>query len=142
MKIALLLLMAVVLGCALAQSQQDRTIYDKDISVIDYEDLEFPQLAVTARVEGVVVVRLKLDDDGKVLDAEALSGPSLLIHQSVENARKWRFKPNSKHAVIIVYNFRIEGACHSIRQGGSASRMIFYPPNFAAITVCPTPPMP
>jgi TonB family protein len=142
MKITLLLLMFVVLGCALAQSQQDRTIYDKDISVIDYEDLDFPALALAARVEGIVVVHVKLDDNGKVLDAEALSGPTFLVRQSVENARKWRFKPNSKHAVIIVYNFRIEGACHSIRQGGSASRMIFYPPNFAAITVCPTPPMP
>jgi TonB family protein len=142
MKIVLLLLMFGALGCVFAQSQKDRTIYDKEISVLDYEDLVFPAIAATAHVEGVVVVRIELDDNGKVLDAEALSGPDLLVHQTVENARKWRFKPNPKHAAIIVYNFRIEGVCHSVRQGSSFSQMIFYPPNFAAITACPTPPMP
>jgi hypothetical protein len=125
-----------------ALAQQARAINDRDINVMDYEDLEFPAIAVTAHVEGAVVVRLKLDDQGKVLGAEALSGPSLLTHQSVENAKKWRFRPNSEKAAIIVYNFRIEGACHPVRQGGSASQMIFYPPNFAAITVCPPPPVP
>ncbi|MGI0133610.1 MAG: TonB family protein [Candidatus Micrarchaeaceae archaeon] len=132
---------AIILVTALALITAARadTIYDKDMHVVDYADLEFPAIAVTAHVEGVVVVRVSLDDKGKVVDVEALSGPSLLTRQSLQNAKKWRFEPNPQKAAIIVYDFRIEGACHATRVGGSASQMIFFPPNFVKITACPTP---
>jgi TonB-like protein len=132
------LLVLADLSCALGQ--KDGAIADKDINVIDYKDLSYPAIAVLAHVQGVVVVRLKLDDQGKVLDAEALSGAHLLTGPSVDNAKRWRFEPNSEKAAVIVYNFRIEGACHY--SGGSSSQVIFYPPNLAAITACPGPPQP
>jgi TonB family protein len=128
-----------VAALALITTARADTIYNKDIQVIEYADLEFPAIAVTAHVEGVVVVRVSLDDKGKVVDVDALSGPSLLTRQSLENAKKWRFEPNPQKAAIIVYDFHIEGACHAARAGGSASQMIFFPPNFAKITACPTP---
>ncbi len=131
------LVLASTFGRAVAQ--QETTINDKDISVSDYEDLNYPNIAVISHIQGVVVVRVKLDDHGRVLDAVALSGASLLTGPSVENAKKWRFEPNSKKGAVIVYNFRIEGACHYHRP---SSLMIFYPPNFVEITACPSPPQP
>jgi hypothetical protein len=125
-------------GLCYSLAQQSGPVNDKDINVISYEDLDYPAIAVLAHVQGVVVVRLRLDDHGKVLGAEALSAASLLAGPSVDNVRKWRFEPNPEKAEVIVYNFRIEGACH---YGGPHSQMIFYPPNLASITACGRPPM-
>jgi outer membrane biosynthesis protein TonB len=128
--------MAAASSCALAQ--QDGTISDKDISVVDFEDLSYPAVA-SWNTQGIVVVRVKLDDQGNVVDAVAISGSPLLTRASIDNAKKWRVEPNSQKAAVIVYNFRIEGIC---RPSGWSSQMIFYPPNFAAITACGRPTVP
>lgn len=117
-------------------AQQVKTLSDKDIKVIDYADFGYPPIAVLARIEGVVVVRLTLDKNGNVSQADALSGADILAKASIENAKKWRFEPNPENAAIIVYNFRLRGSCH---QSGVGSQLIFYPPNFAEITACPKP---
>lgn len=135
---AAILLILIAASCVTAT--QPGTIDNKDIHVIDYEDTYLPPIALLAHVEGVVVVRVKLDNHGKVTDAEALSGPSLLTYGSVENAKKWTFQPNSQKAAIIVYRFRFEGDCHPASNGGFTSQMILFPPNFAEITACPVPP--
>jgi TonB family protein len=116
-----------------AVAQQEPVVHDKDIRVVDFVDLTYPMIADSAHTQGVVVVRVKLDDSGKVVQAEAISGADLLIRASVDNAKQWRFEPNSQKAAVIVYNFRIEGFCHP---GAAGSQMIFYPPNLAEITAC------
>lgn len=117
-------------------AEHDTTIHDKDIKVIDVADLSYPALAHAAHIQGVVVVRVKLDERGRVAEAEAISGDELLIHASVDNAKKWRFDPNSQKTAIIVYNFRIEGLCPA---DGAYSQMVFYPRNLVAITGCARP---
>jgi hypothetical protein len=120
-------------------AQTNTTVYDKDVRVVDFADLKYPAVAYTANYQGVVVVRIKLDDHGKPVDAVALSGPELLIHDCVENAKKWRFEPNSQKTVILVYSFRIEGTCHDNTELG---QFIFHWPNFATITACGMTPVP
>ena len=53
------------------RAQQDTTINDKDMSVIDFDDLKYPSFARQAMIQGVVVVRAKLDNDGRVVDAHS-----------------------------------------------------------------------
>ena len=60
--------------CLLAQ--QDQTIQDKDINVVEFNQLKYPPLAQAARIEGVAVIRVKLDSNGKVTDTEVISGKS------------------------------------------------------------------
>jgi outer membrane biosynthesis protein TonB len=116
---------------AIAQrTQQDEAISNKDIKLVDFAELEYPKLARAALVQGVVVVRAKLDDRGAVIDPVALSGPEALIPACLENARKWRFKANVRKAVIIVYNFRIVSALSK----SECSRFEVEAPNFATIT--------
>ena len=103
---------------------------------MDFKELRYPSLGTA---QGVVVVRVKLDNQGKVVNAEALSGAPLLVQPSVVNAKTWRFKPNSQKAAIVVYNFRVKGVCFSANW---SSQMILYPPNFAVITACSHPPVP
>lgn len=125
----------LIAASASAPARQDGTIYDGDIKVVDMQELKYPSFV--AGGQGLVVVRVTLDNQGHVADATALSGPLILIRPSIENVKKWRFEPNSEKAAIIVYEFRVEGYCTF---GTWSSQMIFYPPNFAVITACAHPP--
>jgi hypothetical protein len=120
-------------------AQQNQAIDDKDVAISEYQDVIYPTIAVAGNIEGVVVVRVALDDQRKVLEATALSGTALLIRPSVENAKKLRLESNSKKSAIIVYNFKIQGYCHN---GPSAMQTILYPPNLIAVTACRRPMMP
>jgi|SRR5579863_2103209 len=115
-----------------AQAQPTGTISNNDMKVVDFVDLEYPQLARQARIQGVVVVWAKLDEKGRVIDATALLGAEVLVPSTLENVRKWRFQPNAKEAVVIVYNFHLTDA--ESRSG--CSHFSLEPPNFATITAC------
>jgi len=118
-----------------AQAQQETTISDEDIRVLDFESLKYPVLAHQTNYQGVVVVLVKLDTDGRVAEATAISGHKLLIPDCLANARKWRFYPNAKHAAVIVYNFRIPSALFA-RCKSAGSFFTLEAPNFATITDC------
>jgi outer membrane biosynthesis protein TonB len=115
-----------------SQTQHDSAISDKEMKLVDFADLEYPKLARTALVQGIVVIRAKLDDKGYVIDSTALSGADVLIPDCLANARKWRFQPNAKKAVVIVYNFRVTDA---VSKSG-CSHFMLEAPNFATITTC------
>jgi hypothetical protein len=86
-------------------------------------------------MEGVVVVRVKLDDSGKVVESTALSGDQLLVHDCPENVKKWHFHPNARRAAVIVYNFRLAGwECQT-----EPSFFMLQRPNFATINGCEIP---
>jgi len=120
-----------MLGSAL-HAQKNETVSDDDMKIIAFEDLRYPLAARLAHTEGVVVIRLKLDDDGNISETHAISGAKGLIPDCLANAKKWRFHPNANKTAIIVYYFRIEGLC----QGYGSSQFIFHPPNLAIITSC------
>jgi len=120
--------------CVRAQYNGMVTVDDKDIKVIDYEELKYPLLAQYApfESEGVVVVRVKLDDEGKVVEAAATSGNDILIPDCLANVKKWRFQPNAAKTAVIVYNLRMpQGECKS-----ASSLFTFQRPNLATVTGC------
>lgn len=98
------LLLVLVASRAAAQNEP---VHDADINVIHFEALKYPHLAWQTRSEGLVVIRAKLDKEGKVVDAAAISGNPILIPDSLENIKKWRFQPNKQGAVVLIYNFRV-----------------------------------
>jgi TonB family protein len=112
---------------------QDTPIGDEDIKVRDFESLKYPALALQTSYQGVVVVRVKLDDDGKVSAAVAISGHKLLIPDCLANVKKWRFQPNSRHAAVIVYNFRLS---HAAQCKSAGSFFTIEAPNFVTIIDC------
>ncbi len=135
-KTLFLAITTVIVPLNSATAQQGVMLNDKDIHVVHYEKLEYPPAAASDKIEGVVVVKLRLDDDGRVLDAAALSGAPMLSLLAVPNARKWQFSPNPQKAAIIVYNFRIGAGC---RRKSPYSQMTFNPPNFVTIVNCKAP---
>lgn len=110
-------------------------VYDEDVVIFRSVELEYPRGAASAHVQGIVVVKVTMDDAGEILSAAALSGPKLLIDASVANARRWALKPTRSKAAILVYNFRIEDAiCKS-----ASSFYVLRPPNVSVITACHEP---
>lgn len=71
----------------------------------------YPAPARAAHSSGVVQVRVTIDEEGKVIEADAVKGPVLLRAAAVEAARGARFYPTKlegkpvKVTGIIIYNF-------------------------------------
>lgn len=129
----LFLLVPLAIGSSmLVLAQEDEMIADKDMTVVRFAELEYPKLASQALIQGIVVVRAKLDGNGSVVDSVALSGAEILIPACLENIRKWHFRPNYKKEVVIVYSFWVEGT--ALKPG--CNRFTVEPPNFATITTC------
>ena len=120
----------LLLATTLSLFGQDKPILNEDIGIVDFEILDYPRIAMLARVQGAVVVRVKVGSDGSVAAATAVSGPKLLITDALSNARKWHFRPEKSRDVVIVYIFKIEGLCN----GSCPSSFSFSPPNVATIT--------
>lgn len=121
----------LLLATALSLVGQDQPILNEDVGIVAFSVLTYPVLPRTTHVEGAVVVRAKVDSEGKVASAIAISGPKLLIPDCVSNAKKWLFKPEKSRDVVIVYIFKFEGLCYS----SCPSSFHFSPPNVVTITV-------
>jgi TonB family protein len=109
------------------------TVLDQDIGVIDFEELQYPHFDQYAAegFEDIVVVRVKLDDKGRVSEAEPIAGKQNLISDCLANVKKWRFQPKSK-AAVVVYHFRpIRGLCKS-----PSSFFTFQRPNLVTVAGC------
>jgi TonB family protein len=116
------------ISCLVAQE-----VRDKDIRVGNFQEMRYPLEARLLHIQGVVVVRAKLDKDGKVIDAQAISGARSLIPDTLTNVKTWNFAPNTQKTVVIVYHFKIEdGLCMS----ELSSQFVFYPPNLMTVRSC------
>ncbi len=73
----------------------------------------YPQIAVRARTTGKVEVEVTVDESGKVISAQAVSGPVGLREAAVEAAKHARFSPTKlsgapvKVVGLINYNFTL-----------------------------------
>ncbi|MGH9833459.1 MAG: M56 family metallopeptidase [Blastocatellia bacterium] len=71
----------------------------------------YPADAKAAGVSGAVSVRVLISEEGKVIEAEAVSGHQLLREAAVEAAKQWVFSPTERSGVpvkvkgIITFNF-------------------------------------
>ncbi|MCA1567185.1 MAG: TonB family protein [Acidobacteria bacterium] len=74
----------------------------------------YPMLAKQARVQGTVTVEIVIDEQGRVVAAQATSGHSLLRMAAQQSAYQARFSPTSisgqpvKVSGVITYNFILQ----------------------------------
>lgn len=54
---------------------------------------EYPAAAKTAGIEGVVIVKYVIGEDGSVRDVKALKGPLELQQSCIDAVKQWRFRP-------------------------------------------------
>jgi protein TonB len=73
----------------------------------------YPETAKRMRIAGTVIVDVVIDEDGKVISAEASSGPVTLREAAVKAARRARFSPTKlsgqpvKISGVINYKFAL-----------------------------------
>jgi len=73
----------------------------------------YPRVAMNSRTAGKVEVEVIVDENGKVISAQAVAGPTSLRDAAVEAARRARFSPTKLSGVpvkivgIINYNFTL-----------------------------------
>jgi TonB family protein len=73
----------------------------------------YPPAAVAVRAEGEVQVSVEIDDLGKVISAEAITGHALLRAAAGGAARKWSFTPlPGRHFLILRFVFRLGDYVH------------------------------
>jgi TonB family protein len=53
----------------------------------------YPQIALTAHVQGTVVLHVIVAKDGTILDVQYVSGPALLMRSAMTAVRQWRYAP-------------------------------------------------
>lgn len=123
-----------VIGCICSSwAQEEKPVSDSDVKVIDYTELSYSSIARYAGIQGAVVVRAQIDDQGKVVDATIISGPEVFRLDCLNNVRKWRFEPNPRKSVIVIYNFSLlDGRCKS-----DSSLFVLQGRNLATIVSCP-----
>jgi TonB family protein len=113
------------------RAQQNGAPID-DVTIVEFKDLDYPIPAQIGRLQGAVVVQVKLDDKGGVTDAALISGHPYLAFAALNNVKKWRFRPNVHRSAIVVYNFIfLEGRCES-----HSSLFVLQPSNVATVIAC------
>ncbi|HEX8368629.1 MAG TPA: TonB family protein [Pyrinomonadaceae bacterium] len=82
----------------------------KKPKVLKYTAPFYPPAALAMRLSEEIVVTVKIDGQGKVIEAKTESGHPLFRQSSVGSARRWIFsadKSVAEREVRIFFNFRI-----------------------------------
>ena len=53
----------------------------------------YPSAALSLRLEGAVVLKATIGEDGKVRDVSAVSGHPALTRAAIDAVREWRYRP-------------------------------------------------
>jgi TonB family protein len=53
----------------------------------------YPQTALNARITGIVMIHLTMDEKGYVVSIDKTDGPELLKLECIEAVKQWKFKP-------------------------------------------------
>jgi protein TonB len=75
-------------------------------------DPDYPRIAMTAKVEGVVVIDAVIDERGNVIQARAVSGPGLLISAALQAVLKWRYEPTYLDGQAVPIEMKVEVGFH------------------------------
>jgi len=62
----------------------------------------YPPIAKAARVQGTVVVDLRIGTTGKIESLKAVSGPAMLQQAAIDCLKEWTFRPFEKDGVPVV----------------------------------------
>ena len=61
----------------------------------------YPQIAQTAKVQGVVIIEATIGKDGSVKDAKILKSVALLDQAAIDAVKQWRFTPTLLNGVPV-----------------------------------------
>lgn len=82
-------------------------------SLLRRVELEYPADARQQKIQGTVVLDVKIGGDGAVQDLKILSGPPELADAAMNAVKQWRFKPRRVNGqptpmqTTVTLNFRL-----------------------------------
>jgi len=68
----------------------------------------YPPLARTAHVQGIVLLKARIDKDGYVESVDLLHGHPLLVPAAIDAVKKWRYKSFVKNGKPVSVETEIE----------------------------------
>lgn len=123
-------ILTLLMGCCLGSQASER-------NVLRVVSMEYPALAVAARMQGEITVECTIDAEGHVVAAKVIrvSGRlanrrlSLLEEAAVENVREWQFQKANEASTAgsahVIYRFKLETGASRKR----CTRVMFELPN-------------
>jgi TonB family protein len=75
---------------------------------------EYPEEARERRIEGPVVLEVRIDPAGTVQETKLVSGDTLLAQAATDAVKQWRFKPRTANGnpvemdTTVTLNFRLQ----------------------------------
>lgn len=87
---------------------------------------EFPKAAITAGVEGDVVLKVLIDETGKIILSEPVEGQPLLIAASTDALRSFHFRPYQLNGTPIQVETQIGFQFHVKGKGDKAKGEVEY----------------
>ncbi|MBZ0269149.1 energy transducer TonB [bacterium] len=95
----------------------DFFVFDKAPKIKRFVKPEYPSLARTAGIEGIVVVKITVDEKGRVIAASILKSVAegIFDNAALEAVRKWTFEPAEqsgnkvKATITVPLDFGLEG---------------------------------
>lgn len=74
-----------------------------------YEETpKYPFVAKQAHIQGVVLIDATIDEEGNVVRAHVVSGPSLLMASALEAVANWKYEPTSLNGEPISVQMHVE----------------------------------
>ena len=108
----------------------------QEIRAIQATAPTYPRIAQLAHITGDIVVAVEITRDGKVSDAQVVSGMALreIRQVSLEAAKEWVFNSSSKdpRRYQITFSFTVAG-----EPNVEGEKVIFLPPDHISVTVHP-----
>jgi len=88
-------LLALVLLAGLGQSQEPRKVSNEEATqrLTKRVPPEYPALAMTAHIQGSVLLTVTITESGSVTNVKAVSGHPILIQAAMDAVRQWEFNP-------------------------------------------------
>jgi TonB family protein len=99
-----LLAASVLIAAATAQELKQASMEEATKHLTKRVEPRYPSTAEMAHIQGDVVVRVTIDENGKVTDAKPVSGHPMLLEAAVRAVRQWRFEPFLEDGKAIPVN--------------------------------------
>jgi len=71
-------------------------------------DPHYPEIAMVAHIEGIVVIDAIIDEQGDVVQARAVEGPPLLIAAALEAVARWKYQPTYLNGQAVAVNTHVQ----------------------------------
>ncbi|MGE0103765.1 MAG: energy transducer TonB [Blastocatellales bacterium] len=98
----------------------------EELLTIEAVQPPYPSIAAAKKVEGEVLVKIEINNDGKVTKAVTISGPKDLREAALQAAYKWRFRGSSdsksSRSEVISFYFCLSDKASICKEG---SRFIY-----------------